>query len=322
MMLLLSPVVMRVFVGSLIALVFFVLGALMIHRLAKGIAVSERSSTPSHDALAAYESVIHRLRHQEQQLEIMRRAESDRAQTSESISAAVLANLSSGVLLFNSGGLVQQANDAARDILELTAPCGSHARDVFRGVTQVRLENGEDAGPAYFLAEAIDATLREGTPFRRLEADCQSPTGDRLLGLTISPVRRQDSIIAAVCLISDITDVAHPRLEASDDNRAAWSDMCTGMASQFQKSLAIIGNYAHKIGMDDDFASVRQHAFRITAESDRLSRALGDFLELTRTESMTHNNDGSGRRAVAATQTAARPTSSVQTAARGQGDNV
>lgn len=322
MMLLLNPVVMKVFVGSLIALVFFALGAMLIHRLANGIAASEHSSAPSHDALAAYESVIHRLRHQEQQLEIMRRAESDRAQTSESISAAVLANLSSGVLLFNSDGLVQHANDAARDILDLTAPCGSHARDVFRAVKQVRLESGEDAGPAYFLAQAIDSTLHEGTTFRRLEADYPSSSGDvRVFGLTISPVRRQDSIIAAVCLISDITEAARLSSEARDDSRTALRDMCSGMASQSQKSLAMIANYAHKIGMEDDLAAVRQHAFRITAETDRLSRAVGDFLELTRTESPTSSNPGSGSRASAA-QPASRDTSSVRTAACGQGDNA
>lgn len=321
MILLLSPVVVKVFVGSLIALVFFAVGAMLIHRIANGIGASGRSSAPSHDALAAYESVIHRLRHQEQQLEIMRRAESDRAQTSESISAAVLANLSSGVLLFNSDGLVQQANDAARDLLDLTAPCGSHARDVFRDVKQVRLENGENAGPAYFLAEAIDSTLHEGTTFRRLEADYHSSTvGDRVLGLTISPVRRQDSIIAAVCLISDITDATRLSSEARDDSRAALSDMCSGMASQFQKSLAVIANYAHKVGMEDDVATLRQHAFRITAETEKLNRAVGDFLELTHAESTTDNDHGSVR--AAATETAARPTSSVRTAACGQGDNV
>ena len=283
MILLLHPVLAKVLLASMIVVMICVLGALIIHRLASGITTLDRAPGVSHDALAAYESVIHRLRHQEQQLEVLRRAESERAQTSESISAALIANLSSGVLLFNGDGLVQQANDSVRTILDLPAPSGLHARDVFRGVKQVRRETGEPAGPALFLAEAIDSTLQDGNTYRRLEADYQCAAGDRVLGLTISPVRRQDgNIIGAACLISNLTEPARLAREMRvRDNLAALGEISTGLAAHFQKSLAIVSSYAQKLTMEDDMAAVRQHAFRITAETKKMARTLEDFREFT-----------------------------------------
>lgn len=288
MILFLNPVVGKVLLASMIAAFFFIAGAILIHRLGLGMASTQRAPGVSPDALAAYESVIQRLRHQEQQLEVMRRAESDRAQASESISAAVLANLNSGVLLFNANGLVAQVNDAARRILDLTAPCGARARDAFRGVIEVRKETGESAGPAHFLAQAVDSTLQEGATFRRLEADYRTEAGEnRILGLTISPVRRQDdAIIGAACLISDLTEVSRLTAETRfHENLAALGEMSAGMATQFQKSLALISSYAQKLTMEDDVAAARQFAFRITAESKKLSRTIGDFLEFTHPQS-------------------------------------
>ena len=282
MILLLNPVAAKVAVASLIAALAFIAGATLIHKLGSGISADHSAASP--DALAAYESIIQRLRHQEQQLEVMRRAESDRAQTSESISAAVLANLSSGVLLFNINGLVEQANDAARKILELAAPSGLHARDVFRSVKQVRRETAEPAGSAPFLAEAIASTLRDGATFRRLEADSESSPGEsRILGLTISPVRRQDgTILAAACLISDLTEITRLSAEMRlRDNLAALGEMSAGMASQFHKSLALISTYAHKLTVEDDIATLRQFAFKIDAESKLLSDSVSDFLDTT-----------------------------------------
>ena len=279
MMLFLNPVAMKVLVTSLIAALAFIAGATLIHKLGSGIS-AERSPV-SADALAAYESVIQRLRHQEQQLEVMRRAESDRAQDSESISAAVLTNLSSGVLLFNANGMLEQANDAGRKILELPASLGLYAQDVFHAVTQVRLETGDPAGAAPFLTEAIAATLTEGTAFRRLAADCESAGDKRIVGLTISPVRRRDgTILGAACLISDLTEITHLTAEMRlRDNLAALGEMSAGIAAQFEKSLAHISTCAHKLTVEDDVAAQRQYAFRIDAESKQLSRALSDLLE-------------------------------------------
>ncbi|HZU41764.1 MAG TPA: ATP-binding protein [Terriglobales bacterium] len=282
MILLLHPVLAKVLLATISVLLICVLGALAIHRLASGITKLDRAPGISHDALAAYESVIHRLRHQEQQLEILRRAESDRAQKSESISTAIIANLSSGVLLFNTDGLVQQANDSVHAILDLPASTGCHARDIFRGVKQLRKENGEVAGSALFLAQAIDSTLHDGTTYRRLEADYHCEAGDRVLGLTISPVRRQDSnIIGAACLISDLTEVTRlARDMRLRESLAAMGEISGGLATQFQKSLAIISSFAQKLTMEDDMAAVRQHAFRITAETKKMARTLDDFREI------------------------------------------
>ena len=140
--------------------------------------------------LAAYQGVIQRLKEQEKELDRLHKSERDRAQASENVSAAVLSNLPSGVLLFNPAGLVQQANDAAKAILGYASPFGLHARDLFRGVARVRMASGEAESSLEALLDAVEQALRKGSAFRRLEADYQTPAGERrVLGITLSPVR-------------------------------------------------------------------------------------------------------------------------------------
>ena len=58
---------------------------------------------------------------------------------------------------------------------------------------------GEDSAGA--LLEALDQCLRHGLPFGRIEADYQTPAGERrVLGITISPMRgTQGEALGAAC---------------------------------------------------------------------------------------------------------------------------
>jgi C4-dicarboxylate-specific signal transduction histidine kinase len=101
--------------------------------------------------------------------------------------------------------------------------------------------------------------------------------------LTISPVRRPDGdIVGAACLISDLTEVTRLQREMRmRENLASLGEISGGLAAQFQKSLAIVSSFAQKLTMEDDMAAVRQHAFRITAETKKMARTLDDFREFT-----------------------------------------
>ena len=109
---------------TIIGLFAFAVGWFWIRRTRKALldesadVAPRRNAEPGPEfAAATVQAVIARLKEQEKELERLRKAEYSRAQTSENISAAVLSNLASGVLLFGPAGLVRQANQAARGIL-------------------------------------------------------------------------------------------------------------------------------------------------------------------------------------------------------------
>src|SRR5215468_2977671 len=82
--------------------------------------------------LHTYHAVIQQLKQQKHELQALQQAEQRRAKTSENISAAVLSNLSSGVLFFGANGLARQANQAAKSILGIASPSGMNAEAIFR----------------------------------------------------------------------------------------------------------------------------------------------------------------------------------------------
>ena len=99
--------------------------------------------------------MIQQLKQQKHELQTERQAERRRAKTSENISAAVLSNLSSGVMFFTPDGLVRQANAAARRILGFASPVENGGTDVPGSCAGCRLWPGETN-----VAEMIQVSLR------------------------------------------------------------------------------------------------------------------------------------------------------------------
>lgn len=275
---------------AMAAVLLVVAGTVTIWRLLRRKLIPESMpSRPAVDAaefqMAAYQGVIQRLKEQEKELERLRQAESARAATSENISQAVLSNLTSGVLLFNLTGTVRQANDAAKAILGYASPFGLHGRDLFRGVSKVRRETGEEKSSPQALVEALEQALRQGQAFRRLEAEYVTPAGDsRVLGITLSPVRAPGGEpLGATCLVSDLTEVA--RLERQmrlQENLAALGEMSAGIAHEFKNSLATISGYAQMLSAENEPQTVRGFAGKIAAETSSLTRIVTDFLNFAR----------------------------------------
>jgi nitrogen fixation/metabolism regulation signal transduction histidine kinase len=137
MKLLLNPLVLRMGLVLLMAMAAFVLGSLAIHRLRKNLAADAKSLTQtplSSEGLPvhAYHAVIQQLKQEKHQLTAEHLAERRRAKASDTLSATVLANLSCGVLFFNSSGLVRQANASARKLLGFASPVGMNVGELFR----------------------------------------------------------------------------------------------------------------------------------------------------------------------------------------------
>ncbi len=122
MKLLLNPLVVRMALVLLAAVAAFAIGVVVIRRMRKdldGEAESLSQSPLAADGLPihAYHAVIQQLKQQKHELTAKQLAERRKAKASDTLSAAVLANLSCGVLFFNNAGLLRQANPAARQLL-------------------------------------------------------------------------------------------------------------------------------------------------------------------------------------------------------------
>ena len=89
-----------------------------------------------------YHAVIQQLKQQKHELQSLQLVERRRAKTSENISAAVLSNLSSGVLFFTPNGLVRQANASAKRILGFASPVGMSAAEIFREAELISASDG------------------------------------------------------------------------------------------------------------------------------------------------------------------------------------
>jgi signal transduction histidine kinase len=286
--LLTNPLVLRAILTFVLALAMLVLGIMFIRRLRHSIVeeATPRRATGDESgfALEAYHGVIQRLKEQEQELVRLRAEASARASATENMSAVVLTNLTSGVLLFNNMGIVQQANQAARTILGYASPLGLHARDIFRTVTALRLENGEHHATGIALMQAVQIAIGQGTPFRRMEADYRTPSGEnRVLGITLSPVKGSSGEgLGAACLVSDLTQITALEREArTRQNMAALGEMSAGIAHEFKNSLATISGYAQMLATSED-ANSRDFAQRIRRETENLTRVVSDFLAFAR----------------------------------------
>jgi signal transduction histidine kinase len=286
-----NPIVINMVLAALAAFLSFALFFLVRAFLRKNMleATEQESERPTEGSgldfgVAAYHGLMQKLKEQEQELARLRQAERLRATQTEIISGAILGHLTSGVLLFNTSGLVQQANNAAKSILGYASPLGFHARDLFRGVTAVRSET-QPGGSSDDLVRSVEACIRNSESFRRLEADYQTPQGERrVLGVTLSPVREAaGGPMGAACLVSDLTEISElNRQMRLRENLASLGEMSAGIAHEFKNSLATISGYAQMLQAENDAATVQVFAKKMEEETGNLTRIVTDFLAFAR----------------------------------------
>jgi nitrogen-specific signal transduction histidine kinase len=268
---------LKMAMGFIVASFAFIVGVLVIRHLRQSLTQEEMSDegTPaSNDSFPfhTYHAVIQQLKQQKHELTAQQQAERRRSKVTENISAAVLSNLSSGVVFFNTQGLVRQANPAAKQILGYASPAGMSAHQVFR---MARISGSRAATTGMAVAEAVQTALHDGSNFRQLAAEYTTPSGEeRALDLTISPVSAMDgSLLGAACLISDQTPIA--QLRRQQEKRG---EMSAEMALALRNSLVTISGYAQQLAQNRDPDMARQLAADIAAEASHLDRTIGGFL--------------------------------------------
>ena len=292
MRLLTHPIFLRMAGALIVAIVVMIIFVWIIRRMrANLVGESEVKLRPSETSstdftLAAYQGVIQKYKDQEREGARLRDEERQRAAATEKVNTAVLSQLSSGVLLFNSLGLVQQANPAAKTIFGYASPLGFHARDLFKGISAVRsAAEGEAREGSAGLLDALERCARSGQGAQRLEADYTTPQGQkRVLGITLSAVRDpKGSGLGVACLTSDLTEISDlARQMRLRENLASLGEMSAGIAHEFKNSLATISGYAQMLQSEKDAGVTANFAAKIAAETSNLTRVVTDFLNFAR----------------------------------------
>ena len=275
MKLLTNPIVLRMAIGLVAACLAFLIGLVVIRRLRRSLVSEtsgvERQASAESFPLHTYHAVIQQLKQQKHELQSLQQMERRRAKTSENISAAVLSNLTSGVLFFPLNGLVRQANAAAKQILGLASPIGMSALELFR---EAKLTSTHKDGHTK-LAAMVQASLQEKTPFRQVEARYATPTGDeRVLQVTLSSVYAPSGdVLGVACLLKDQTELARIRLQ-----QEMRGEMSAELALELRQSLTTISGYAQQLAANRDPELARQLATDIASEAAHLDHTIGGFL--------------------------------------------
>jgi nitrogen fixation/metabolism regulation signal transduction histidine kinase len=280
-----NPIMLRMVLVFVAAGFAFIVGLLMMRRMRRSF--SEEGSVPDTPSasesfpLHTYHAVIQQLKQQKYELQNLQVVERRRAKTSENISAAVLSNLSSGVIFFTPNGLVRQANVSAKQILGFASPAGMSAAEIFREAKLISASDGAYSN----LAEAVNVTLREKKRLQRLEARYRTPAGEeRTLDITVSSVHAPDSegpgadrpgvaCLGVACVINDRAEMTEIRRQ--QDLRG---EMSGEMALGLRNSLTTIAGYAQQLAASRDPELARQLAADIAAEAAHLDRTIGGFL--------------------------------------------
>src|SRR5258707_9020617 len=185
-----------------------------------------RTENPSAFMAASMQGVIQKLREQKKELERLHRIEKDRAAHPERLSEEVTRNMPAGLLVVNATGIISSANPAAEQAL------GIHGLG-FRRYSEALGEGSE-------LTRLIAECLTEGSIFRREQVEHATPSGERRhLGGTISPIRRGiEKISGAICLLSDLTDLAALQQQMQlKEKIAALSERSAGIVHEFKNAL-------------------------------------------------------------------------------------
>ena len=274
MRILANPIVIRMAVVLVAAAFAFFIGLTVIRKIRQSL-IQNASTAPDHPSqeglpLHTYHAVIQQLKQQKHELFTAHQAERRRAKTSENVSAAVLAHLSSGVLFFNGSGLVRQANNAARQILGFASPLGLNAAEVFRSATVI-----SPAGLGQEIAALAEASVRGKSPLEKVGVEYRTPSGeDRTLEITMTPIPAGDGeILGTACLINDQTPLAQIRKQIE-----VRGEMSAEMALELRNSLATISGYAQQLAASRDPELARQLSSDIAAEAAHLDRTIGGFL--------------------------------------------
>ena len=135
------------------------------------------------------------------------------------------------------------------------------------------------------LTRFIGECLTKGSIFRREQVEHEAPGGEsRLLGVTISPIRRgTEKINGAICLMTDLTELAALQQQIQlKESLAAVGELSAGIAHEFKNALATISGYAQMISAEAVTGEVADSAERILEQTRNITHVVTEFLKYAR----------------------------------------
>jgi PAS domain-containing protein len=290
-----NPILLRATVVLFCGTFAFLLGLIFMRMLRKSIAEEgdfSASAAPSLETmpLHVFDTVIQQLKQQKHELQVQSKAEQHRARTSETFSQAVLSNLSCGVLVFGTNGLVRSSNPAAKAILGFASTTGMSADDIFRGALVIsgqravdsndEARGAEEVDEPVSLADEVRSVLQQDCKRRDAQAEYETPAGERrFIAVTVSPVPAVDgSLLGVACLINDLSELQRIRRQ-----QELHGEISAEMALQLRTALTTISGYAQQLANSRDAELAKQLASDIALEAAQLDRSIGGFLSTTRT---------------------------------------
>jgi PAS domain S-box-containing protein len=126
--------------------------------------------------------------------------------------------------------------------------------------------------------------MTTGEVFSRVEFNVPAATGDKRIGINLSPITVPNGEIeGAICLLSDLTEIVEleSRIKLKE-NFAALGEMSAGIAHEFKNSIATIVGYAQMSTSETELKSIQSYAREILKESRALSSIVTDFLNFAR----------------------------------------
>ncbi|MDE3156328.1 MAG: PAS domain-containing protein [Acidobacteriota bacterium] len=219
---------------------------------------------------AAMEDAVARLKRQEQ-------AMAARAAASERLSEAMVASLTSGLLVVDREGRVPIVNPAARRLLALPEPLTD-------GTPYRRLL--QQAGP---LADVIAECLASGHAIVRRTLDFERDGQPMSLGVTVSPLHGEGGTPAgAICLFTDLTTVREleDRIRLKE-SLAQVGELTAGLAHEFRNGLATIHGYSRLLDLDSLPEPYRPYVQAIRDETEALGEVVTNFLAFAKPAALT-----------------------------------
>ena len=290
MRLLANPVLLRAALVLVCSGSAFVLGLVMMRRLRKKIAAESDLGDGATTSLGMmpehlYSTVIQQLKQQKHELQVQTQTEQLRARTTENFSQAVLTNLSCGVLVFGSNGLVKTANPAAKAILGFASMTGMSAEDIFRA-SAIHSRNPEKESlpdetfdSSVRIADEVHTVLHEDCKRRDIKADYEGPSGQkRTIQVTVSRIPTIDGgVLGVACLINDLSELENIRRK-----QELRGEISAEMALQLRTSLTTIAGFAQQLASNRDPEFAQDLAKDIAQEAAQLDRTIGGFLTAER----------------------------------------
>jgi len=277
-----NPMVLRMGLLLFVAVFAFGFGLFIIRRLRSNLVAEPESldhapwsveGLPVH----AYHAVIQQLKQQKHELASQHLSERRKAKASDSLSSTILSNLSCGVLFLTTGGLVRQANAAARKLLGFASPVGLHTSDLFRSAT-VRPDSNHPS-PGLISQPSVEQLLAPAlagkAAVRGLVVNYFTRDGEsHVLEVTASPVLAEDaSLMGTTLVLNDKTD-----LERIRHDQRMRQEISSELALGLSNSLTTIAGYAQQLACSRDPDLAHQLADDISREAAQLDRTIGSFL--------------------------------------------